>query len=196
MFMNITCPGCGRSWRVPESMLGQVMTCPDCGASFQCGTVSPPSLEGRLIRSESADPVQAAPDVRAVQLQPESQIYYRCPRCSKALESPIDAAGRKLNCPDCGQRLQVPQAGRRLATSVADAPAAAPRLPSNPEKIRAKPAVVAKAPASATRREHCPECGMDVSQRPRVQTCPDCGSLFCSARCYREHSYHAHPSRY
>jgi hypothetical protein len=39
------------------------------------------------------------------------------------------------------------------------------------------------------------ECGADVSDRPRVQACPDCGSLFCSARCFREHRYHAHPSR-
>jgi hypothetical protein len=42
------------------------------------------------------------------------------------------------------------------------------------------------------RPENCLECGVSLAQRSRVQTCPDCGSLFCSARCYREHRYHAH----
>ena len=43
------------------------------------------------------------------------------------------------------------------------------------------------------RREGCLECGIDVTNRSRVQTCPDCGAVLCSAMCYREHRYHAHP---
>ena len=31
-----------------------------------------------------------------------------------------------------------------------------------------------------------------MSPAVRVQTCPDCGSLFCSAACYREHQKHSH----
>jgi DNA-directed RNA polymerase subunit RPC12/RpoP len=52
----------------------------------------------------------------------------------------------------------------------------------------------AAAPAAGP-RESCLECGVDVTKRSRVQTCPDCGSLLCSAQCYREHRYHSHDKR-
>jgi DNA-directed RNA polymerase subunit RPC12/RpoP len=61
------------------------------------------------------------------------------------------------------------------------------------EAVPAIPSGGAAAPASG--RENCLECGVDLMQQTRVQTCPECGSLFCSARCYREHSYHAHAPR-
>jgi hypothetical protein len=51
----------------------------------------------------------------------------------------------------------------------------------------------AKTPAARpAQRESCLECGKNITNRARVQTCPDCGSPFCSAMCYREHRHHAH----
>ncbi|MCI0377564.1 MAG: hypothetical protein L0215_08160 [Gemmataceae bacterium] len=37
-------------------------------------------------------------------------IRFGCPRCRVVLEKPLEAAGSKLPCPNCGQRLQVPDA--------------------------------------------------------------------------------------
>jgi DNA-directed RNA polymerase subunit RPC12/RpoP len=132
-------------------------------------------------------------------------IRYSCPRCKKSLESPASFAGQKLNCPDCNQRLQIPQPSTPppvpavnktiLAT---EEPAATPT--SRPPRL--PPPVVPPVPvpsvelveetAPATRQESCLECGTDITRRARVQTCPDCGSLFCSAGCYRDHHKHAH----
>jgi hypothetical protein len=45
------------------------------------------------------------------------------------------------------------------------------------------------------RRERCLECGRDVTNWERVFSCPDCGSVFCSSLCIREHHDHAHGAR-
>jgi hypothetical protein len=34
---------------------------------------------------------------------------------------------------------------------------------------------------------------LDVTNRARLPNCPDCAALLCSAMCFREHRYHAHP---
>jgi hypothetical protein len=58
--------------------------------------------------------------------------------------------------------------------------------------IRKKKKAAADTNSAAVPREHCLECGVDLSGRKRLQTCPDCGSLLCSAKCYREHRYQSH----
>lgn len=196
MFMNITCPACEHRCRVPERSLGQQIKCPACGQLFQCGTASPPSLTARPAAAKSPG-VQETPQARAAQAVPDQTIHYRCARCAKPLESPAHLAGTKLNCPDCGQRLQIPLSSTAAPPSISVVPVSpappAPRAAVPEEPILTVVPVAASAPE--VRREHCLECGVDITRRPRVQTCPDCGSLFCSARCYRDHHHHAHPSR-
>lgn len=182
MLMTVKCPACGEKSRMPESAFGQQVKCPACSALFQCGP--------------GPSPVQATPQVRAADPQPQPGIRYSCPRCGKPLESPAHAAGQKVNCPDCGQRLQIPQPPASPASVpvrvVAPAP---PPAPPREELIPTVVAVPPPAPPAPVRQEHCLECGRDITDRPRVQTCPDCGSLFCSAMCFREHQHHAHSSR-
>jgi DNA-directed RNA polymerase subunit RPC12/RpoP len=198
MFMNVRCPACGHKYRVPERMLGQQAQCPACSKFFQCGSASPPSLATHALPSEAPPAVQAMPQARAADIQPAQVIHYRCPRCSKPLESAAHLTGHKVNCPDCGQRLQIPQSSTELPPVAAIPQAPVARLhpaPPPPEEEVILTVLPAHAPAPPPgRRESCLECGVDITERPRVQTCPDCGSLFCSARCYREHRYHAHPS--
>jgi DNA-directed RNA polymerase subunit RPC12/RpoP len=210
MFMRIACPVCGHLCRVPESALGKQVVCPACSKPFLCGSVSPPSLTARPLASEMTAVVQETPQTRPAQVQPAPSIHYCCARCKKPLESPAHLAGHKINCPDCGQRLQIPPAASTpppsdnktiLATEepprVSVAPEspipAAPRQPTEEQPILTVLPASPPAPAAPVRREYCLECGTEVTQRTRVQTCPDCGSLFCSARCYRDHCYHAHP---
>jgi hypothetical protein len=144
-------------------------------------------------------------------------IRYSCPRCKKSLESPVSFAGQKLYCPDCNQRLQIPQPSTpppmplvnktMLATEEPAAPAASqasgPRAQPAPVptalpsvKVEVVEVVEDNSPtadrAALAGRESCLECGVGLSRRGRVQTCPDCGALFCSAGCYREHRYYAH----
>jgi DNA-directed RNA polymerase subunit RPC12/RpoP len=208
MFMSIACPSCGHRFRVPERSLGQQVVCPKCSQPFQCGSVSPPSLTVRPLASGKPSTVQEMPQARLASIQPAASIHYRCARCNKPLESPADQAGHKVNCPDCGQRLQIPQSAStlpppdnktilatpeqplyRVPVSVVRT---APRPPTEDEPILTALPASPPTPAAPVQREYCLECGTEVTQRARVQTCPDCGSLFCSARCYREHCYHAH----
>jgi lysine biosynthesis protein LysW len=195
MFMNITCPSCGERFRVPERSLGQLVVCPKCSQPFQCGTVAPPSLKARPLKVEEPARVQETPHARQVSIQPSAIIHYRCGRCQKSLESPAHMAGQKINCPDCGQRLQIP------STSSVPPDAVVRVYPVNTTLHQAQEPILPVLPASPpqqsaeVRREHCLECGVDVTQRTRIQTCPHCGSSFCSARCYRDHCYHAHPGQ-
>jgi predicted Zn finger-like uncharacterized protein len=215
MFMNVTCPACGHKWRVSERMLGQQVKCPACSKSFPCGSVSPPSLATPPTPADQP-PVRVTPQAQAAQAQQDHTIHYRCPRCAKPLESPVHMAGSKGNCPDCGQRLQIPHASNPpppspvnktmlaveepAATATPQLPVAgtppAPPAPVTEEILTVLPVSSPAPPAPAPAlRESCLECGVDITRRARVLTCPDCGSLFCSAGCYREHSYHAHPWR-
>ena len=202
MFMNVTCPICGHKCRVPESALGQPVQCAGCFKFFQCGSISPRSLVAKLIPAKDAfATVETTPQGRAVQAGLTDKIHYLCSRCQHSLESPIQMAGQKLNCPNCEQRLQIPFAPPPVPVKVA---AAAPVAPvtyvptaAPPEAAKKKPKIVKVMAANpiAARPENCLECGVDVTERKRIQTCPDCGSLFCSARCFRDHRSHAHSSR-
>lgn len=204
--MNVICPICGQKCRVPESALGQAVKCPACLKPFQCGSISPRSLDTRPLPTGSVPVVDSIPDTRTVGAQGADNIHYRCSRCKKSLESPAQMAGEKVNCPDCGQRLQIPAAPSALTASAASStvevpvvvltpnppiPVVSAPLPAKKKKIGIKSASTTDLP----RQENCLECGKDITERQRVQTCPDCGSAFCSAGCYREHQHHAHSSR-
>lgn len=203
MIANVTCPMCGKQCKPPEPASGPDMRCPAC---FSIIPVKPAAASPLLARSSAAaqTPVPDAVN-RTILAQPEAMIRYSCPRCKKTLESPASFAGQKLNCPDCNQRLQIPQPStphptpalnKTILATVEPSAAATARTPQpSPPDVppTAIPTVelVEKA-APAVRRESCLECGADITRRDRVQTCPDCGSLFCSASCYRDHHYHAH----
>ncbi len=195
--MNVTCPICGEKCRVPEAALGCVVQCAACSRFFQCGSVSPPSLVTHPVPAGWTAALQTTPPVRAAKGQENDTIHCRCPGCKKALEAPIQTAGKKINCPDCGQRLQIPAAPSPVPvkTVTVSAPVSAPPPLSSPTRKKAKVVKSVSLPARSEKPENCLECGVDVTQRKRIQTCPDCGSLFCSARCYREHRYQSHSSR-
>jgi DNA-directed RNA polymerase subunit RPC12/RpoP len=140
--------------------------------------------------------------------QPEAMIRYNCPRCQESLESPASFAGHKLNCPKCQQRMQIPQPSTPALpppnkTMLAQESQAEPPPPSVRPRPQPQPEpldVIEEAPRHSDRepsprRDTCLECGRDLGDQQRVQTCGDCGSLLCSAGCYREHRYHAHPKR-
>ena len=204
MAANVTCPMCGLLCNPPDPA-GPEMRCPACFSLFP---VKPAPASPLLERSATTAPSAAAAPNRTLLAQPEAMIRYNCPRCKKSLESPASFAGQKLNCPDCNQRLQIPQPSAPpqpalnktiLATEEPAAPLSystpmAPNPPAVPTvKVVQLDAVaeVVEAAAPAV-RESCLECGRDLSRHARVQTCPDCGSLFCSAACYRDHHHHAH----
>lgn len=50
-------------------------------------------------------------------------IRFRCPTCRKVLKAPDDRAGRKIECPGCGQRLQIPPIEPQPAAATAAAAA-------------------------------------------------------------------------
>lgn len=205
MAQYVTCAACRAYFLLPDVTSGQEARCPVCQTLVQ--PTSAQSFPGG--QGKSAQPN------KTILAEPEAMIRYTCAKCKKALESPASFAGTKLNCPGCNQRLQIPQKPTPpiappvnktiLALGEGESPptaahASPPPVPQPPpfvspnevELIEESP-VAAAAPLAA--REGCLECGVDVSKRSRVQTCPDCGSVFCSAQCYREHRYHAHEKK-
>jgi DNA-directed RNA polymerase subunit RPC12/RpoP len=196
----LTCPNCAQGFRIPESVTGEVR-CPSCLIPF--ANPKPPVGQAKH---------QASPN-KTVLAEPEAMVRYTCPRCKKALESPASYVGQKLNCPGCGQRMQIPQPPAPPASSppinktvlaLSDVPSTdTPANPPAPTPVPDPLPVVlelADDPPPAPSppplpRESCLECGVDVTGRSRVQSCPDCGSLFCSAQCYREHRYHSHDKK-
>lgn len=211
MPLSAKCPTCGHVCRLPDDPQQSEVLCPACRSLFSRAPQAAPSLLDRAPRA-AAPP--AVPPNRTLLAEPEAMIRYTCPRCKQSLESPASSAGQKLNCPGCGQRLQVPQPSTPLAPPInktilateetavpvtATAPVAAPLPVPAPHSLDELD-VVDERPSRrsserSARRESCLECGKDVTDRAKVQTCSDCGSLFCSSACYREHRYHAHSRR-
>lgn len=207
MAATLTCPMCGHGCTPPESPSASETRCPACFSLFPIKPAPPSPLFARGATTP------AAPPNRTMLAQPEAMIRYTCPRCKKSLESPASFAGQKLNCPGCNQRLQIPQPSTppspppNKTILAMEEPAASDGSPLSPPTTRRPPAVPivkverieeapqAIEPAMPPRRESCLECGRDLTRQSRVQTCPDCGSLFCSAACYRDHHYHAHSTK-
>jgi DNA-directed RNA polymerase subunit RPC12/RpoP len=165
MYATVTCPVCGHKQRVPERLMGRKIECPNCRGHFLGGAST--ALETKI---------KAAPAAPA-----EERIHYSCPRCGKSLEAPRSQAGHKHNCPGCGQRLQVPTPPLVLPQVVSSSPP--------PPPAARRPRVVRRQTA---RREHCLECGRDITGWERALTCPQCGSRFCSSACCRKHERFAH----
>lgn len=208
MPLNVKCPTCGHVCRLAEDAQEPEVLCPACRSLFARTAQPAPSLLERPRRVE-ATPAAAAPQNRTVLAEPEAMIRYTCPRCKRSLESPASFAGQKLNCPGCDQRLQIPLPStppaaavnktmlateERPVTATAPPPAPPPARPLDALEVVEEPPS-RRASAAPARRESCLECGANITGRSRVQTCSDCGSLFCSAACYREHRYYAHSRR-
>jgi DNA-directed RNA polymerase subunit RPC12/RpoP len=47
-------------------------------------------------------------------------VHYRCPSCRIPLESKDSEAGRKVQCPTCGQRMEVPWPSKKAALADRD----------------------------------------------------------------------------
>jgi DNA-directed RNA polymerase subunit RPC12/RpoP len=47
-------------------------------------------------------------------------VHYRCPSCRIPLESKDSEAGRKVECPTCGQRMEVPWPSKQAALADRD----------------------------------------------------------------------------
>lgn len=216
MVANIKCPTCGHSFRTAVDATTKELSCPSCLNSVPIKQRSAPSLLSRPTPERPNASASAGPPNKTILAQPEQMVHYTCPRCGKSLESPQSYAGQKLNCPDCNQRLQIPQPSTPPVPPVNKTVLAkedVPRIPTPPpsgapvkKRTSTSPPpssssglpqdanVPIPAPSPAL-RESCLECGTDITRQSRVQTCPDCGSMFCSSACSREHRYHAHRPR-
>jgi DNA-directed RNA polymerase subunit RPC12/RpoP len=194
MLHYVTCPTCQNKLAIPEGQVGKRHTCPQCQALFVAGKSEPaippsaPPPEPSMLAGAGAPPSPAPAGLNKTMLgETEPPIRYSCPRCKKPLEDPASEAGNKKPCPYCGQRIQVP----------VPAPGANKTMlgQETPTATAAPPQIPYAQPGTAAGQHRCLECGRDVSGWDKLFTCQDCGSLFCSSLCIREHRYHAHERR-
>jgi DNA-directed RNA polymerase subunit RPC12/RpoP len=219
MVVNVTCPTCGNKCRFPEEGARQGSRCPACLNLVPIES-APPSLLARSPVADPA-PADAVNRTVLAQPEPmiryscprckkslESPASLagqklHCPECNQRLQIPQPSTPP----PPVNKTMLAVEETR--APSITPGPSSYPPPPpavpppgrTAQGKAGAEPwdarEAVPDSPtrdpsASSTRREHCLECGVDLTQHVRVHTCPECGSLLCSARCYREHSDHAH----
>lgn len=194
MFTAVMCPTCQHKFRVPEGSMGKRHNCPNCQTPFLAG-------RSEAEPNDAVEPQPAAvPALNKTMLaEPEPPIRSTCPRCKKSVESPASEAGTKKPCPHCGQRLLIPappppaaaQPGLNKTLLALDETKAAPPPAKEAKEV---PAVVLL-PESRAKAERCLECGRSVTGWERVFTCQDCGSVFCSSLCIREHRANAHDRR-
>jgi DNA-directed RNA polymerase subunit RPC12/RpoP len=201
MFVNVTCPTCGNRFAAPDFQIGRNITCSSCQSPImiEIGTTASGTVpEKPPAQMDSPSPTILAPL--------EEPIRYSCPKCKKSLTSPPSAAGQKLNCPGCGQRLQIPQPaappqnktmlavdesnrGPQAALPAVQAP---PPTAASQAPVDVVEVVEVVHPATNPRSANCLECGQNLAGRDTLLTCPDCGSVLCSSRCFREHRRFAH----
>jgi len=135
---EMDCPSCAARLNVPEPPPGEPAPF-EAKAGGQEGEAArfeapaaPPSLDEPVApeapeEPDPDDPVAAlaalasgetpAPkQAQAPQTPPgEERITFSCPDCRRTLGAKKKAAGRGLNCPNCGKRVQVPGGGPRRA---------------------------------------------------------------------------------
>jgi hypothetical protein len=183
----------------------------------QAMTTATAAGESPITEVTAGPSVQVIAGSRTVLGQPEQSIRYSCPRCRQLLESPASLAGQKHQCPDCGQRLEIPPALPPIRaaaldktllaiaesqsvsqgyqpTTIETAPPQAPlAILLGPAAGLAAPVVVNQpVPGSA----YCNECGKEIAgQEQRLETCAECGSVFCSLACCLKHRGKAHKGR-
>lgn len=190
MVTNVTCPTCQYRFTVPEGAMGKRQTCPNCHSPMVAGkSEAPGGAEPVASMLQGQQPVVPAAKVglnKTMLGEAAPPIRFNCPRCKGVLEVPAGDVGQKMPCTHCGQRLQVPNP-------------TVPPPPANKTMLGqdlAAPAVpVLVQPEPPARTERCLECARDVTGWDRVFNCPDCGSIFCSSLCIREHRAHAHQGR-
>ncbi len=73
-------------------------------------------------------------------------IYFQCPTCRKDLKAQDGFAGRKVECPDCGQRLLIPPPEQATGDTVLGLRVPNPEIPANTPKPVARKS--APAPSS------------------------------------------------
>jgi DNA-directed RNA polymerase subunit RPC12/RpoP len=182
MVSYVVCPTCHHNLAVEEGQMGRRHTCPRCGSPFLAGASAP-------LPGDAPPPSAPAPLNKTMLGEVGPPIRYTCPRCKKPLEDPASEAGTKKPCPYCSQRVQVPHA---------PAPAAGlnkTMLGQDEDSSLPQAAPLQSAALAPSRRDRCLECGRDISGWDNTFTCPDCGSVFCSSLCIREHRHHAHERR-
>ncbi|MDA0877556.1 MAG: hypothetical protein O3B05_01645 [archaeon] len=92
--VEVACPSCERSLRVPASYDGAVR-CPDCKERFE--------VHATTVKEQEAPPASDADDVEVVDLP--DKIDIACPACAQTLRVPASFSGR-VRCPACRNEFQ------------------------------------------------------------------------------------------
>jgi hypothetical protein len=209
--MRFQCPTCQKKLKAPDDAVGQKTSCPRCGQRLQ---VPPPfqardktvlgepmpdaaalpsegvfpahSVSGpdwlKDVASQPADPSVPASYVPPLDTPAPGQVFVVCPKCGRRISLQPHEMFLTITCARCDANFR-PGSPQPAPAGGADTGRVAGSAPDVVE-------VIGEAPPS--QHQNCLECGADMTGQSRVQMCPHCACLLCSARCYREHDYHAH----
>ena len=89
--IEISCPECDRSLRIPSTHSGKVR-CPECSTAFSANQEQP-------VKEKTPEPENK--DVQKELTSASSEDNLDCPKCSRTLRVPLDRRPAKARCPAC-----------------------------------------------------------------------------------------------
>ncbi len=118
MTIDLACPGCGKSYSLPESQRGKQARCKRCGEEFRVDRPGPTKLASIGPSISPARP-----------LMPDS-IPIECPYCSHRYDVDAVLGGKRARCRSCGEVFRLPEAAAVVPTPAAPVArvATAPRV--------------------------------------------------------------------
>ncbi len=172
MPIEFYCPGCGNLMQTPDETAGRKGRCPTCQLKVQIpGSSVATGSSDSSIRREISPPSVKAP----------SPIRFDCGSCGKTLSIAAANAGKKGQCPQCGELMSIPLKSQdSAAESRWKGTPTSP--PGKPQQTRTKASgekiefhcsncreIVRVGAAAAGKRGQCPRC-KSVVQIPHKST--------------------------
>ena len=129
--MQIKCSGCSATIDVPPEAAGKKVRCPKC----QTVLAVPGGSPAQPAAQKPPQPQNSGGGASA-----SGKIVAQCPNCSKKLQVPAAAAGKKVKCPGCSTAFVVPASGGNAAPATANPKAGAPRAAAPVPAATSQPA--------------------------------------------------------
>ena len=135
MAVVVTCPHCGRTFKIKEKYAGKRGGCPHCKRSISVPAIGQepqaPVKSPRRDPSPRSQP-SAAPALRS-DARRSSTFEFPCDQCGQLLRASLEHAGKPTRCGRCDANVTIPRSSHSPPRRQRSAPAQPPRDLPNPD---------------------------------------------------------------